>query len=50
MTIIIPNRTLKWEVTILVLKKLGKRYRLGKLPSGKVYFLDNQLKAVVKIY
>lgn len=50
MTIIIPSRTLKWEITILILKKLGKRYRMGKVPSGKVFFLDYQRKAVVKIY
>lgn len=43
------SRDFCWEVTIIILKKLGRRYRLGKLPSGKLLFIDLKTKEIVEI-
>lgn len=40
---------LKWLITILIVKKLGKRYVLGKLPGGRLMFLDKKTKQLVTI-
>jgi len=33
----------------MVLKKLGKRYAMGKLPGGRIMFTDKQTKKLITI-
>lgn len=49
LTLIIADRRLKWLITIMVLKKLGKRYAMGKLPGGRIMFADRQTKKLITI-
>lgn len=45
----IIDRELKWLITILVVKKLGRRYTLGRIPGGRLMFLDKKTKQLVTI-
>lgn len=49
LTLYIADRRLKWLITIMVLKKLGKRYAMGKLPGGRIMFVDRQTKKLITI-
>ena len=33
----------------MILKKLGKRYAMGKIPGGKIMFVDRRTKKLVTI-
>jgi hypothetical protein len=47
MVVVIPERSLKWRITIKILKSLGKRYVMGRLKGGKLLFIDKQRNHIV---
>lgn len=49
LTLIIADKKLKWLITIMILKKLGKRYAMGKIPGGRIMFIDRKTKQLVTI-
>ncbi len=43
------SRQFCWDVTITILKKLGSRYAMAKLPSGKLFFVDKKTGEIKRI-